>query len=175
MEIHRNEAEPWSVTLVETGLNTMTGGRIKRAARYLRGDTFLCTYGDGVSDVDIAGSIAFHKKHGAEATVTAVQPPGRFGAFSLASEMTRIEAFKEKPQGDGAWINGGYFVLNRKVIERIDGDDTVFEHTPMRSLAHDGQLHAWRHAGFWQPMDTLRDKHVLEELWESGKAPWKKW
>ena len=175
MEIHRNEAEPWNVTLVETGLNTMTGGRIKRAARYLTGDAFLCTYGDGVSNIDIAGSIDFHRNHGGEATVTAVQPPGRFGAFTLSSGSSQIEAFKEKPQGDGAWINGGYFVLSRSVIDRIDGDDTVFEQAPMRALAHDGQLHAFRHDGFWQPMDTLRDKHVLEELWDSGKAPWKKW
>ena len=175
MEIHRNEAEPWNVTLVETGLNTMTGGRIKRAAKYLTGDTFLCTYGDGVSNIDIAGSIEFHRNHGGEATVTAVQPPGRFGAFTLSSGSSQIEAFKEKPQGDGAWINGGYFVLSRSVIDRIDGDDTVFEQSPMRALAHDGQLHAFRHDGFWQPMDTLRDKHVLEELWDSGKAPWKKW
>jgi glucose-1-phosphate cytidylyltransferase len=175
MQVHRNESEPWSVTLVETGLDTMTGGRIKRASRYLKGDTFLCTYGDGVSNVDITRSIEFHRQHGGEATVTAVQPPGRFGAFTLSAGSSQIEAFKEKPQGDGAWINGGYFVLNRKVLDRIEGDDTIFEQTPMRSLAHDGQLHAFRHDGFWQPMDTLRDKHVLEDLWESGKAPWKKW
>ncbi len=175
MKIHRNESEAWTVTLVETGSDTMTGGRIRRAARYITTDTFLCTYGDGVSDVDITASVAFHRQHGGLATVTAVQPPGRFGAFSLSSDESRIEAFKEKPQGDGAWINGGYFVLDRKVLDRIEGDATVFEQDPMRSLAHDGQLHAWRHAGFWQPMDTLRDKHVLEELWTSGKAPWKKW
>jgi glucose-1-phosphate cytidylyltransferase len=175
VRIHRNESEPWSVTLVETGLDTMTGGRIRRAAPYIEGDTFLCTYGDGVSDVDITASIRFHEAHGDEATVTAVQPPGRFGAFTLTADSSRIEAFKEKPQGDGAWINGGYFVLSRKVLDRIEGDDTVFEQGPMRSLAHEGQLHAFRHAGFWQPMDTLRDKHVLEELWESGKAPWKQW
>ncbi|MGE0312088.1 MAG: glucose-1-phosphate cytidylyltransferase [Lautropia sp.] len=175
MTVHRNESEDWKVTLVETGLDTMTGGRIRRAARYITSDTFLCTYGDGVSDVDVSASVAFHRQHGGLATVTAVQPPGRFGAFTLSSDETRIEAFKEKPQGDGAWINGGYFVLDRKVLDRIEGDDTVFEQHPMRSLAHDGQLHAWRHAGFWQPMDTLRDKHVLEDLWASGKAPWKKW
>ena len=175
MTIHRNESEPWNVTLVETGQNTMTGGRIRRAAKYITTDTFLCTYGDGVSDVDVTASVAFHRAHGGLATVTAVQPPGRFGAFTLASDESRIEAFKEKPQGDGAWINGGYFVLDRKVLDRIEGDDTVFEQHPMRSLANEGQLHAWRHDGFWQPMDTLRDKHVLEELWTSGKAPWKKW
>ena len=175
MTIHRNESEAWNVTLVETGLNSMTGGRIRRAAKYITSDTFLCTYGDGVSDVDVTASVAFHRQHGGLATVTAVQPPGRFGAFALSSDETRIEAFKEKPQGDGAWINGGYFVLDRKVIDRIEGDDTVFEQHPMRSLAHEGQLHAWRHAGFWQPMDTLRDKHVLEEMWASDKAPWKKW
>ncbi len=175
MEIHRNEAEPWNVTLVETGLDTMTGGRIKRAAKYLNGETFLCTYGDGVSNIDISRSIAFHREHGGEATVTAVQPPGRFGAFTLSAGSSQIEAFKEKPQGDGAWINGGYFVLEPRVVDRIEGDSTIFEQSPMRGLAHDGQLHAFRHDGFWQPMDTLRDKHVLEELWESGKAPWKKW
>lgn len=175
MEIHRNESEPWNVTLVETGLSTMTGGRIKRAAPYLKSDTFLCTYGDGVSDVDITGSVSFHQAHGGLATVTAVQPPGRFGAFTLSASETRIESFKEKPQGDGAWINGGYFVLDRKVIDLIEDDDTVFEQGPMRTLAHQGQLHAWRHSGFWQPMDTLRDKHVLEELWTSGQAPWKAW
>ena len=175
MDIHRNESEPWHVTLVETGQDSMTGGRIKRAARYVKGDTFLCTYGDGVSDVDITASIDFHRKHGGEATVTAVQPPGRFGAFSLSANETRIDSFMEKPQGDGAWINGGFFVLDRKVLDRIDGDDTVFEQEPIRSLSTDGQLHAWRHTGFWQPMDTLRDKHVLEELWESGNAPWKRW
>lgn len=175
MEIHRNESEPWTVTLVETGQDSMTGGRIKRASKYIKGDTFLCTYGDGVSDVDITASIEFHKQHGCEATVTAVQPPGRFGAFSLPANQTKIDAFMEKPQGDGAWINGGYFVLNRSVLDRIKGDDTVFEQEPMRSLSADGQLQAWRHTGFWQPMDTLRDKHVLEELWDSGKAPWKRW
>ena len=175
MTTHATTVEPWQVTIVDTGDATMTGGRIKRAAKYLTGDAFLCTYGDGVSNIDIAGSIEFHRNHGGEATVTAVQPPGRFGAFTLSSGSSQIEAFKEKPQGDGAWINGGYFVLSRSVIDRIDGDDTVFEQAPMRALAHDGQLHAFRHDGFWQPMDTLRDKHVLEELWDSGKAPWKKW
>ena len=175
MEIHRNESEPWKVTLVETGLSTMTGGRIRRAAPYLKGDTFLCTYGDGVSDVDITASVAFHREHGGLATVTAVQPPGRFGAFTLSATETKIESFKEKPQGDGAWINGGYFVLQREVLDLIEGDDTIFEQAPMRTLAHRGELHAWRHSGFWQPMDTLRDKHVLEEMWASGQAPWKRW
>ena len=175
MQIHRNESEPWSVTLVETGQDSMTGGRIKRAAKYVKGDTFLCTYGDGVSNVDITASIEFHRKHGKEATVTAVQPPGRFGAFSLQADQTLVDSFMEKPQGAGAWINGGFFVLDRKVLDRIHGDDSVFEQEPMRSLSADGQLEAWRHTGFWQPMDTLRDKHVLEELWASGKAPWKRW
>ena len=175
MQIHRNESEPWNVTLVETGQDSMTGGRIKRAAKYVKGDTFLCTYGDGVSNVDITATIEFHRKHGKEATVTAVQPPGRFGAFSLQADQTLVDSFMEKPQGDGAWINGGFFVLDRKVLDRIHGDDSVFEQEPMRSLSADGQLHAWRHTGFWQPMDTLRDKHVLEELWASGKAPWKSW
>ena len=141
----------------------------------MKGDTFLCTYGDGVSNVNITASIEFHRKHGKEATVTAVQPPGRFGAFSLQADQTLVDSFMEKPQGDGAWINGGFFVLDRKVLDRIHGDDSVFEQEPMRSLSADGQLEAWRHTGFWQPMDTLRDKHVLEELWASGKAPWKSW
>lgn len=175
VEYHNGRAEQWRVTLVDTGDATMTGGRLRRVRDFVGDETFCLTYGDGVADIDITASIAFHHAHGHEATMTVVQPPGRFGAVALHGGRSTVESFSEKPAGDGAWINGGYFVLNRKVIERIDGDDTVFEHTPMRSLAHDGQLHAWRHAGFWQPMDTLRDKHVLEELWESGKAPWKKW
>ena len=140
MQIHRNESEPWSVTLVETGQDSMTGGRIKRAAKYVKGDTFLCTYGDGVSNVDITASIEFHRKHGKEATVTAVQPPGRFGAFSLQADQTLVDSFMEKPQGDGAWINGGFFVLDRKVLDRIHGDDSVFEQEPMRSLSASGLL-----------------------------------
>jgi glucose-1-phosphate cytidylyltransferase len=171
----KTKTEPWRVTLVDTGQDVMTGGRIRRAAEYLEGGTFCCTYGDGVSDVDIAALIAFHKTQGARATVTAVQPPGRFGAFTLAAGDSRVPRFKEKPEGDGAWINGGFFVLERDVVDLIDGDDTIWERGPMEALAEAGQLAAWRHQGFWQPMDTLRDRQVLESLWESGNAPWKKW
>jgi glucose-1-phosphate cytidylyltransferase len=171
----RTANEPWKVTLVDTGLETMTGGRIKRAARYLDDGPFCCTYGDGVGDVDISRVIAFHREQGVKATVTAVQPPGRFGAFTLQADSHRVPSFKEKPGGDGAWINGGYFVLDRSVIDLIDGDDTVWERGPMEQLAASGQLAAYRHEGFWQPMDTLRDKQLLESHWESGKAPWKNW
>jgi glucose-1-phosphate cytidylyltransferase len=173
----RTATEPWKVTLVDTGLETMTGGRIKQAARYLEeGDeAFCCTYGDGVSSVDITRLIRFHQAQRTLATVTAVQPPGRFGAFSLHGDETRVPTFKEKPGGDGAWINGGFFVLERKAIELINGADTVWEHGPMEQLAISGQLAAFRHDGFWQPMDTLRDKQMLESLWKSGEAPWKIW
>lgn len=171
----RTKTEPWRVTLVDTGLETMTGGRIRRAAEYLDDGPFCCTYGDGVSDVDISALVAFHKAQGARATVTAVQPPGRFGAFTLPAGDTRVPSFKEKPEGDGAWINGGFFVLERDVVELIDGDDTVWERRPMETLAASGQLAAWRHHGFWQPMDTLRDKQALEAMWAAGKAPWKQW
>jgi glucose-1-phosphate cytidylyltransferase len=153
----------------------MTGGRIKQAARYLEEGPFCCTYGDGVSDVDITRLIAFHRAQRALATVTAVQPPGRFGAFTLQGDDKRVPTFKEKPGGDGAWINGGFFVLERKVVGLIDGADTVWERGPMEQLASSGELAAFRHDGFWQPMDTLHDKQTLESLWESGKAPWKKW
>jgi glucose-1-phosphate cytidylyltransferase len=175
VQMHRTATEPWRVTLVETGQDTMTGGRIRRAAEYLDDGPFCCTYGDGVGDVDIAGSIAFHRSHGLLATVTAVRPPGRFGAFTLREADHHVPAFQEKPDGDGAWINGGFFVLDRKVIDLIEGDDTVWERGPMEALAARGQLAAWRHPGFWQPMDTLRDKQLLEAQWESGRAAWKKW
>lgn len=171
----KTATEPWKVTLVETGLDTMTGGRIRRAAKYLDGGPFCCTYGDGVSDVDITRLIAFHREQKALATVTAVQPPGRFGAFSLRTGETRVPSFKEKPEGDGAWVNGGFFVLEPKVLELIDGDDTVWERGPMERLAAEGQLAAWRHTGFWQPMDTLRDRELLESMWARGDAPWRKW
>jgi glucose-1-phosphate cytidylyltransferase len=171
----RTDTEPWRVTLVDTGLETMTGGRLKRAAQYLNDGPFCCTYGDGVSDVDITKLIAFHREQGLKATVTAVQPPGRFGAFTLHADEPRIEGFKEKPGGDGAWINGGYFVLDRSVIDHIEGDQTTWEREPMERLAESGQLAAFRHEGFWQPMDTLRDKQTLEGLWTSGRAPWKVW
>ncbi len=167
--------EPWKVTLIDTGLETMTGGRIRRAARYLDAGPFCCTYGDGVGDVDITRLVAFHREQGTLATVTAVQPPGRFGTFSLHAQNNLVPSFREKPDGDGAWINGGFFVLDRKVVDLIDGDDTVWERGPMEKLAASNQLSAYRHSGFWQPMDTLRDKQMLESLWQSGNPPWKNW
>jgi glucose-1-phosphate cytidylyltransferase len=166
-------AEPWSVTVVDTGADTMTGGRLRRAAPYIKDETFCLTYGDGVSNIDITALIAFHKQHGKRATLTAVQPGGRFGMITL--EGDQITHFKEKPVGDGGWVNGGYFVLQRDVIEYIDGDSTVWENGPLQRLAHEGQLCAYQHPGFWQPMDTLRDKDLLEQYWRSGKAPWKVW
>lgn len=173
MEVHRRHAEPWRVTIVDTGDSTMTGGRLKRVRDYVGDDTFCFTYGDGLADVDIRKLIDFHKAHGGEATMTAVQPPGRYGSIDTDGDI--IRRFKEKPAGDGAWINGGFFVLNPKVIKRIEGDSTTWERNPLESLARDGQIHAYRHDGFWQPMDTLREKNHLEELWASGKAPWKTW
>lgn len=174
MEVHQRFAEPWKVTLVDTGDTSMTGGRLKRVRRFVEGDGAFCfTYGDGVADIDIGASLAFHKQHGLLGTMTAVQPPGRFGAIDFEGE--RVMAFREKPQGDGAWINGGYFVLSPKVIDYIADDATVWEKEPMERLATEGQLSAFRHTGFWHPMDTLRDKMLLEELWQTGKAPWKVW
>jgi glucose-1-phosphate cytidylyltransferase len=174
LEVHEKRAEPWRVTLVDTGDHTMTGGRLKRIKEHLKDDEHFCmTYGDGVGNVDVGGSIAFHMSHGSEATMTAVQPPGRFG--SLALDGSAVRHFLEKPSGDGAWINGGFFVLNSSVINRIQSDQTLWEKEPLESLARDGQLRAWRHRGFWQPMDTLRDKVHLEELWAAGKAPWAVW
>ena len=173
MQIHQNSAEPWRVTLVDTGESTMTGGRLKRVKDYLGDDDFCFTYGDGVSDVDIGESIEFHRRQGGLATMTATQPPGRFGALNLTGQ--KISNFQEKPVGDGGWINGGFFVLSPKVIDYVEGDATVWEKEPLERLAAEGQLCAYRHHGFWQPMDTLRDKTHLEELWGSGKAPWKKW
>ena len=174
MEVHHKHAEPWKVTLVDTGDDTMTGGRLKRVADYLKNqDEFCFTYGDGVADVDIAASIAFHRAHGKLATVTAVQPPGRFG--SLALDDGAVRGFIEKPSGDGGWINGGFFVLSPKVIDLIASDATSWELEPMARLAADDQLRAFEHSGFWQPMDTLREKNLLESLWDSGKAPWKVW
>jgi glucose-1-phosphate cytidylyltransferase len=168
----QNSAEPWTVTLVDTGEQTATGGRLKRVAQHLDGD-FCMTYGDGVSDVDITALIAFHRALGTLATVTATQPPGRFGVLTMSDN--RIAEFKEKPSADGGWINGGYFVLNPKALDYIAGDDTMWEQQPMERLARDGQLAAFTHRGFWQPLDTLRDKIKLNELWDAGKAPWKKW
>jgi glucose-1-phosphate cytidylyltransferase len=174
MQVHERYAEPWRVTLLDTGEATMTGGRLARARRYLDGDDAFClTYGDGVGDVDIGASIAFHRRHGRLATMTATRPPGRFGALDISGE--RVLAFKEKPKGDGGMINGGFFVLSPKVIDLVEGDHTVWEQEPLERLAHDDQLRAWRHDGFWQPMDTLRDRNLLEQLWASGHAPWKVW
>jgi glucose-1-phosphate cytidylyltransferase len=175
MSFHQRDCEPWRVTLVDTGDASMTGGRLRRVREHLGNDTFCLTYGDGVGDVDISGLVRFHRNHGRQATLTAVQPPGRFGAFTLSGETPSIQSFTEKPQGDGAWINGGFFVLEPKVIDRIEGDDTVWEHGPLESLAQSGELMAFQHTGFWQPMDTLRDKKVLTDLWDSGRAPWKVW
>ena len=173
MEVHEHHAEPWRVTLVDTGEQTMTGGRLKRVRGFLDTEDFCFTYGDGVANIDISALIAFHRAHGKLATLTATQPPGRFGALSLEHDV--ITTFHEKPQGDNVWINGGFFVLSPKVIDYIDGDDTVWEREPMERLAREGEFAAFRHNGFWQPMDTLRDKHRLEELWSSGQAPWKLW
>jgi glucose-1-phosphate cytidylyltransferase len=174
MEVHTRNAEPWKVTLVDTGEDTMTGGRLKRVRKFIEEDKAFCfTYGDGLSNVDIGASIAFHKKHGKLATMTAVQPPGRFGAIDMDGQ--RIVRFKEKPQGDDNWINGGFFVLSPKVIDYITDDNTFWEKEPIEQLARDNQIDAFVHEGFWQPMDTLRDKVYLDELWASGKAPWKIW
>lgn len=175
VEIINGKSEPWRVTLVDTGENTLTGGRLKRVRDYLDNEAFCFTYGDGVSDVDITGLVAFHKKSGLKATLTAVQPPGRFGAIVLGENETKINSFHEKPTGDGAWINGGYFVLEPSVIDYIENDKSTWEQEPMKRLAHEGQLNAYKHSGFWQPMDTLRDKNYLEELISSGSASWMKW
>ncbi|MFN2498989.1 MAG: glucose-1-phosphate cytidylyltransferase [Pyrinomonadaceae bacterium] len=172
MKIHQNYAEPWQVTLVDTGTDTMTGGRLKLVRSYLDDENFCFTYGDGLADLDIAALLDFHNQHGGLATVTSVQPPGRFGA--LVVDGNKVVSFEEKPQS-GGWINGGFFVLNPKVIDYIEGDDTLWEREPMERLATDGQLSTYFHRGFFQPMDTLRDKNQLEELWDSGKAPWKVW
>ncbi|WP_189614582.1 glucose-1-phosphate cytidylyltransferase [Pigmentiphaga litoralis] len=174
MEVHQRYAESWKVTLVDTGENSMTGGRLRRVKEYVKDEEAFCfTYGDGVSDVDIGAVIDFHTQAGTLATLTATAPPGRFGALDIRGE--KVHSFMEKPKGDGGLINGGFFVLSPKVIDLIDGDDTVWEGKPLESLARSGQLSAYDHEGFWQPMDTLRDKLHLEDLWQSGKAPWKKW
>lgn len=174
MTVHNQRAEPWSVTLVDTGEFTMTGGRLRRVADYVCDDEAFCfTYGDGVGDVNISQLIKFHKDHGKEATLTATYPPGRFGALDIQNDQ--IIQFNEKPKGDGSMVNGGFFVLSPKVLDRVAGDSTTWEQEPLNNLAKDGQLMAFRHQGFWQPMDTLRDKHKLEDLWQSGSAPWKIW
>ena len=174
MEVHQKKAEPWRVTLVDTGEKTLTGGRLKRVANYVQNeDAFCFTYGDGVADVDVTAQLSFHRRHGKLATVAAVQPPGRYGA--LLREGDAVSGFQEKPPGNGAWINGGFFVLNPKVIDFIDDDSSSWEGKPLEALAANGELQAFEHEGFWQPMDTLREKTLLEDLWSSGKAPWKSW
>lgn len=173
MEVHQNHVEPWRVTLVDTGERTMTGGRLKRVRDYLGKKDFCFTYGDGVADLNIGNLVKYHKDKKSLATVTAVQPPGRYGALKMKKDM--VSGFLEKPQGDGAWINGGFFVLSPNVIDYIEGDETPWELEPMERLASEGNLSAYQHKGFWQPMDTLRDRKRIEALWNSGKAPWKVW
>ncbi len=173
MTVHQSAAEPWRVTLLNTGDDTQTGGRLKRALEYVRGDEFCLTYGDGVADIDVRKLVEFHQLEGKIATVTAVQPPGRFGALEL--DGSRITGFREKPQGDGGWINGGFFVFSSRVGEYLDDDQTALEREPLRRMSDEGQLAAFQHNSFWHPMDTLRDKNYLEELWASGAAPWNVW
>lgn len=174
MEVHERHAEPWRVTLVDTGEDTLTGGRLRRVRDYVKAEEAFCfTYGDGVSDVDIQATIAFHRRHGKLATVTAVRPPGRYGALDI--EGGAVHRFAEKPPGEGGMINGGFFVLSPQAIDRISGDNVPWESDPLNGLAADGELMAWEHTGFWQPMDTLREKNLLEDLWDSGRAPWKVW
>jgi glucose-1-phosphate cytidylyltransferase len=173
MEVHNQRSEPWRVTIVDTGESTMTGGRLKKVQDYVGNESFCFTYGDGVGDVDVSNLVSFHKTQGRNATLTGVQPPGRFGALEV--EGTKVSGFQEKPDGDGSWVNGGFFVLEPSVFDLIKNDSTVWERSPLESLAVSNQLSIYKHGGFWQPMDTLRDKLHLEELWESGKAPWKVW
>ena len=174
MKIHHERSEPWRVTLVDTGANTMTGGRLQRVKEHLNDETFFLTYGDGVGDIDVTATLKFHREHGRLATLTATQPPGRFGRLDIR-EAGHVESFVEKPVLGGDWINGGYFVLEPKVLDYIEGDSTVWERTPLEKLAEEGQLRAYKHPGFWRPMDTLRDKVELEGLWADNKAPWKVW
>ncbi|MGL5765049.1 MAG: sugar phosphate nucleotidyltransferase, partial [Sarcina sp.] len=175
IEVHECKAEPWKVTLVDTGLQTMTGGRIKRIQKYIGDEPFLLTYGDGVSDIDITASIEEHKKNGKALTVTAYKPNGKFGALEI-DEVGTVNAFTEKPAGDGMWINAGYFICEPEVFSYItEGDSTIFEKAPLENLAKDGKMHSYKHTGFWKPMDTLRDNTELNAMWDSGKAPWKKW
>jgi glucose-1-phosphate cytidylyltransferase len=175
MQVHHNNAEPWTVTLVDTGEDTLTGGRLKRVYEYIKDENEFCfTYGDGVSDINITKLIAFHQAHAKQATLIATRPPGRYGALKIIDDDT-VKHFQEKPDGDGSWINGGYFVLSPKVIERIEGDRTSWESGPLETLANDRELLAFKHDGFWHPMDTLRDKNYLEGLWRAGKAPWRVW
>lgn len=174
MEVHNNSSEPWKVTLLETGIKTMTGGRIKRAAKHIGNEPFLLTYGDGVADINVKESIDFHKSHGKLITMTSVQPAGRFGALDI-DESNQVSNFIEKPKGEGKWINGGFFVCEPSVLNYIDGDETIFERNPLENLAKEGELYTYKHHGFWQCMDTLRDKNYLNELWDTNKAPWKTW
>ncbi|MBO9541908.1 glucose-1-phosphate cytidylyltransferase [bacterium] len=174
MEIHQNSAEPWRVTLVDTGIDTMTGGRVKRIQPYIGDEPFMLTYGDGVANVDLHALVAFHQAQGKHCTITAVQPPGRFGALDL-DPTGCVQSFQEKPAGDGSWINGGFFVMQPEVFDYIEDDTTILERAPLEGLTQAGQLAAFRHHGFWQPMDTLRDKQHLESLWNEGGAPWKRW
>jgi glucose-1-phosphate cytidylyltransferase len=173
IKVHNSEAENWKITLVDTGLNTMTGGRIKRVKEYLNDETFMLTYGDGVADVNIKELVEYHKKHGKLATLTSVQPSGRFGALTM--KEGKVESFVEKPAGDGAWINGGFFVLEPGVLDYITDDTTIWEREPLEKLSKDGELYAFKHKDFWKPMDTLRDKNELEKLWQEGTSPWKIW
>lgn len=174
LQVHDSFAEPWNITLVDTGLETMTGGRIRRVRQHIGNEAFLLTYGDGVADVNIQESVAFHKEHGRLCTVTAVQPSGRFGALNL-NQHDEVMSFAEKPKGDGAWINGGFFVCEPAVIDYIDGDSTIWEREPMERIAQEGQMQAYKHHGFWRPMDTLRDKVELDQKWNAQQAPWKIW
>lgn len=174
MEVHQQNAEPWHVTLVDTGEDTLTGGRLKRVKDYLKDEEAFCfTYGDGVADVNISALVDYHRNHGKLATITAVQPPGRYGSLNI--EAGAVRGFIEKPKGDGGWINGGFFVLSPKCLDYIAGDHMSWEVEPLSNIAGDGQMMAYEHTGFWQPMDTLREKNLLEDLWQSGKAPWKSW
>jgi glucose-1-phosphate cytidylyltransferase len=172
--IHSNKAEPWKVTLLDTGLHSMTGGRIKRAKEFIGDQPFMLTYGDGVADIDIKALVDFHKSHGKLATMTSIQPDGRFGALQIEADQ-QVSRFLEKPRGDGNWINGGYFVCQPEVLDYIGGDDTVFEKEPLENLCKEGEVYTYQHHGFWKCMDTLRDKQQLNEIWEAGKAPWMKW
>lgn len=174
MEIHNNYSENWKITLIDTGLHTMTGGRVKRAKNYVGNEPFLLTYGDGVSDVNLDELVAFHKKHGKKITMTSIQPEGRFGALKIEGD-NKISSFLEKPKGDGAWINGGFFVCEPAVLDYIENDETIFERDPLENLAKQGELYSFKHEGFWKCMDTLRDKNQLNEMWDSGKAKWKTW
>ena len=175
MEVHRQKAEPWRVTLIDTGESTNTGGRLKRVSPYLESEPFCFTYGDGLADLNVSALLSFHRGHGLSATVTAVQPPGRYGSLDFDSSSDLVKGFIEKPQGDGGWVNGGFFVLEPSVLDLIDSDGTSWEAEPLKQLAAEGQLAAFRHPGFWQPMDTLRERKLLEQLWQEGRAPWRLW